>query len=138
MPVAVEQAVARVATQEDAGSYLDAGIHLIRTDPDILNPWYLAGYLSSRDRSRQAMSTPSSLGANVRIDPHRVRILLLPIEQQNAYGEAFRCLAGFTRTLYVAQDLGYKLTRNWVDAITANLSVINDDTNEHVPTSVSP
>ncbi|MET9227217.1 N-6 DNA methylase [Lentzea sp. NPDC003310] len=126
VPMFVKTPIARVATEDDAGTYLDVGIHLIRTNSDILNPWYLAGYLSSTDGGRQAMSVTSSSGTSNRIEPRRVRILLLPVELQETYGSAFRRLAEFTRTLRTAHDLGRELARNSADAIAVVLSSVAD------------
>ena len=127
VPMLVKTPIARVATEDDAGTYLDVGVHLIRTNSDILNPWYLAGYLSSTDGGRQAMSVSSSVGASIRIDPRRVRIALLPVELQEKYGTAFRRLDEFMRSLRTAQDLGCELARNSADAITVALSPVTDE-----------
>ena len=51
----------------------------------------------------------STLSDTVRFDPRRVRIPVLPIEDQRTYGAAFRRLADLARTLraaHVLDDLG--------------------------------
>lgn len=127
VPMFAKKPVARVATEDDAGAHLDVGIHLIRTQSDILDPWYLAGYLSSTDGGRQAVSMTSSTGSGSRIDPRKVRILLLPLEHQVQYGTAFRRLAEFMRSLSTVRDLGYELARNSADAIASTLSSTTDE-----------
>lgn len=127
VPMFARTPIARVATGDDAGAYLDVGIHLIRTEIDILNPWYLAGYLSSTEGGRQAVAATSSTGSGSRVDPRKVRILLLPVEQQEKYGAAFRRLAEFMRSLRAAHDLGCDLARNSADAVAATLSAVTDE-----------
>ncbi|MFD9162564.1 N-6 DNA methylase [Streptomyces sp. NPDC059558] len=120
LPVATRTVVARVATDEDSGAYPAPTLHHIRvTDTELLDPWFLAGYLSSTEGGHQATSTTSSL--HTRVDPRRVRVPLLPIERQRAYGEAFRTIAEFTRALRAAHDLGQDLARNSTDAVAAAL-----------------
>jgi hypothetical protein len=70
---------ARVA---DRPAMLGAGLTAYRTDPDQLDPEYLAGILRS---------TPAPGGASSRYG-HRVRVPLLPIGEQRALGAAFRGL----------------------------------------------
>ncbi|WP_427922829.1 N-6 DNA methylase [Streptomyces sp. cg40] len=122
MPAITRNVVARVATEEDAGSYPSASVHHIRiTDPELLDPWFFAGYLSSSEGSRQASTATSTLGVHARIDPRRVRLPLLPIEQQRTYGEVFRSISEFTRVLHTVHDLGSELARDATDALAAGL-----------------
>ena len=76
--------IARVAQGQDVGAVLSSLVVLIRPDSAVLDPWYLAGLLSSSDSDsgRQATRMASTLGDTVRFDPRRVRILVLPIEDQ--------------------------------------------------------
>lgn len=120
LPVVTRTIVARVATDEDAGAYPAPTLHHIRvTDTELLDPWFLAGYLSSTEGGHQTASTTSSL--HTRVDPRRVRVPLLPIERQRAYGEAFHTIAEFTRALRAAHDLGQDLARNSTDAVAVAL-----------------
>ncbi|MEU1803024.1 N-6 DNA methylase [Streptomyces sp. NPDC019937] len=129
VPVMADTIVARVATAEDAGAYPDSGVHHLRvTDPELVDPWYLAGYLSSAEGSRQAASATSALGLHARIDPRRVRIPLVPLERQRLFGEAFRSVARFTRALRTVHDLGEELARNSIDALAAEFRVVDTDT----------
>ncbi|MFD7652855.1 N-6 DNA methylase [Actinosynnema sp. NPDC059797] len=123
VPMFAKTSIARVATEDDAGAHLDVGIYLVRTDVNILDPWYLAGCLSSGEGSRQARSVTSSAAVGSRIDPRRVRIFLLPLEQQQEYGAEFRRIADFVRSMRTAHDIGCELARNSADAISATLSV---------------
>lgn len=135
LPVVTRTVVARVATDEDAGAYPVSTLHHIRvTDTELLDPWFLAGYLSSSEGGHQAASATSSL--HTRVDPRRVRVPLLPIERQRAYGEAFRTIAEFTRALRAAHDLGQDLARNSTDAVAAALRGADADADAAVPLSL--
>ncbi|NEV85428.1 N-6 DNA methylase [Streptomyces tendae] len=135
LPVVTQTVVARVATNEDAGAYPAPTLHQIRvTDTELLDPWFVAGYLSSSEGGHQAASASSSLGLHTRVDPRRVRVPLLPIERQRVYGEAFRTIAEFTRALRAAHDLGQDLARNSTDAVAAALR--GADADDAVPLSL--
>jgi hypothetical protein len=121
-PVVAQRLVARVATDEDAGAYPSPGVCLVRTDPDVLDPWYLASYLSSNDGARQAPRVGSSLGGETRIDLRRVRVPLLPIEAQRRRGQLFAQLSEFLRTLRAANRLGQQLSREYGEALTATIN----------------
>jgi hypothetical protein len=112
---------ARVATGRDVGAYLASSVFLIRPDPATIDPWFLAGFLSSSDGGRQAARMASTLGEHIRFDPRRVQIPLLPIETQRTYGEAFRRLWEFARTLRAAHDEGIDFVRDMIDATAALL-----------------
>lgn len=120
LPMVTRTVVARVATDEDAGAYPAPSLHHIRvTDTELLDPWFLAGYLSSTEGGHQATSATSS--PHTRVDPRRVRVPLLSIERQRVYGNAFRTIAEFTRALQATHDLGQDLARNSTDAVAAAL-----------------
>ncbi|MHB9854806.1 N-6 DNA methylase [Streptomyces krungchingensis] len=78
--------MARVAGEEEAGALLGPHIHLFRPDPARLDPWFLAGFLSTEENIAGA-STGSTV---VTVSPGRLRVPLLPLEEQRRYGEAFR------------------------------------------------
>lgn len=81
---------ARVADEHDAGSPLDSGLILFRPDQRRLAPWFLAGFLAAQDNISSA--TTGTLRSSIQIDPKRLRVPLLPLAEQHAYGEAFRRL----------------------------------------------
>jgi hypothetical protein len=116
VPFAGRRLTARVAAGPDVGAYLSPTVYLIRPDPATIDPWFLAGFLSSSDGGRQAARMASTLGEHIRFDPRRVRIPLLPIGRQRAYGEAFHRLWEFARTLRAAHDLGIDFVRDMIDA----------------------
>jgi hypothetical protein len=126
VPAMARRVIARVATDEDAGAYPSSGVYVIRTDPAVIDPWYLAGYLSSTGGGRQAASVSSTVGSPGRVDPRRVRIPLLPLDAQRAYGDAFRRLGEFRRSLRSLYDLGQYLAGNGTDMVAAGLARTDD------------
>ncbi|MFC9584609.1 N-6 DNA methylase [Streptomyces yangpuensis] len=103
-------AMTRVADDRDAGALLGQHIHLLRPDPARLDPWFLAGFLGAEDNIASA-STGSSL---VHVTPGRLRVPLLPLEEQRRYGEAFRRVhelrTAVRRTADLAADTAATLT----------------------------
>jgi hypothetical protein len=87
VPAAVTDRVrARVAEQDDAGAILGRGLHLIRPDPERLDPWFLGGFLSSPASVRSASGGPTG----TRIDVRRLTVPVLPLGEQRRYGAEFR------------------------------------------------
>ncbi|MDT0608695.1 N-6 DNA methylase [Streptomyces lancefieldiae] len=78
--------MARVAGEEDAGALLGHQVHLFRPDPARLDAWFLAGFLGTEENIAGA-STGSTV---LTVAPGRLRVPLLPLEEQRRYGEAFR------------------------------------------------
>ncbi|MBB5126415.1 SAM-dependent methyltransferase [Streptomyces albaduncus] len=81
-----EGAMARVADEVDAGALLGPHVHLFRPDPKRLDAWFLAGFLGAEENIAGA-STGSTV---LTVSPGRLRVPLLPLEEQRRYGEAFR------------------------------------------------
>ncbi|MEV6861822.1 N-6 DNA methylase [Streptosporangium subroseum] len=112
VPQIVRAPVARVLTQ--GGAVLGAQLSLLRPDPALLDPDFLAGFLCSSSNLRQY----SSMSTSIRVDVRRAEVPLLPIEEQRAYGEAFRRLAAFESSLRQAAALGEDLIRLTADGLT--------------------
>lgn len=81
-----EGPMARVAGEEDAGALPGPQVHLFRPDPARLDAWFLAGFLGAEENIAGA-STGSTV---LTVSPGRLRVPLLPLEEQRRYGEAFR------------------------------------------------
>ncbi|WP_214106824.1 hypothetical protein [Acrocarpospora catenulata] len=126
VPLIGRRLTARVATGEDIGVHLSSSVYLIRPDTAALDPWFLAGVLSSTGGGRQAARMASTLGDRIRFDPRRVRVPLLPIVDQRAHGESFRRLWDFARTLRAAYDEGNDLVRDLIDATVASFLDVQD------------
>ncbi|WP_234328053.1 N-6 DNA methylase [Streptomyces sp. NRRL S-37] len=78
--------VARVAGGAESGALLGAGVHLFRPDPARLDPWFLLGFLSAETN----LAGASTGSTSSHLTPGRLRVPLLPLEEQRRYGEAFR------------------------------------------------
>ncbi|MEV5130168.1 N-6 DNA methylase [Streptomyces sp. NPDC053705] len=78
--------MARVAGEKDAGALPGPQVHLFRPDPARLDAWFLAGFLGAEENIAGA-STGSTV---LTVSPGRLRVPLLPLEEQRRYGEAFR------------------------------------------------
>lgn len=100
----------RVADDRDAGALLGPHIHLLRPDPARLDPWFLAGFLGAEDN----IAAASTGSTHVHVTPGRLRVPLLPLEEQRRYGEAFRRVyelrAAVRRTAALAADTAATLT----------------------------
>jgi hypothetical protein len=66
---------------------------ILRCDPEVLDPYFLACFLRSEANRRQASGT---LGGTSRLDLRRARVPRLPLADQRRYGEAFRRLTEVT------------------------------------------
>ena len=104
----------RVADHFDAESLLGGHLYLLRPDPERLDPWFLAGFLSAAENVHSA-TTGTSL---VRVDVKRLRVPLLPLDQQRRYGQAFRRL----HELRAAGRLAKRLAEQTADHFAAGLT----------------
>ncbi|MFE3759462.1 N-6 DNA methylase [Nocardia tengchongensis] len=76
----------RIGGPEEEGIALGPNVQLVRTDPQRLDPWFVAGFIGGIDEG------PSLGTTAIHSALHRTRIPLLPLAQQQRYGEAFRRL----------------------------------------------
>ncbi|MEU6275974.1 N-6 DNA methylase [Streptomyces populi] len=100
-------AVARVASEAEAGVLLGAGVHLFRPDPARLDPWFLFGFLSSEANLAGASTGSSTL----HLSPGRLRVPLLPLTEQRRYGDAFRHVEALREQARRAGDLAEETAR---------------------------
>ena len=122
---------ARVAGKQDDGAVLGRGLHLIRPDPERLDPWFLSGFLSSPGNVHQA----SAGTTGSRIDVRRLTIPVLPLEEQRLYGAEFRELHNLETA---SRDLAMITTRfTWLlgDNLAAGRLKPRTDVPEKVQTS---
>ncbi|WP_461296677.1 HsdM family class I SAM-dependent methyltransferase [Streptomyces harbinensis] len=100
----------------EAPTVLGAHVYALRANPDLLDPWFLAGCLRSPANGRQAGSHASTTS---RVNVRRLRVLRLPLTEQRVYAEPFRRLAEFERALGAADEVGRELARGLSDALVA-------------------
>lgn len=108
---------ARVVGPDDAGSLLGPNVLLFRPDPDRLDPWFLAGFLAAEENVHGA-TTGSSI---VRIQPRRLRVPLMPLEQQREYGSAFERLHALRRAAEIAHRMAEDTVRDVNLGLTAGV-----------------
>jgi hypothetical protein len=101
--------VPRVMTQ--AGAVLGPQLLLFRTDPERLDPHFLAGCL------RAESSTASRPGSSVRLDPRRASLPRLPIEEQRRYGEAFAQLLALEDAARALREISDNLVAAGIDGL---------------------
>lgn len=106
---------ARVADEADAGSLLGGHLYLLRPDPERLDPWFLAGFLSAEENVHSA-TTGTSL---VRVDVRRLRVPLLPLDQQRRYGQAFRHLGALRTAGRLAERLAEETAHHLAAGLTS-------------------
>ncbi|MFJ4842831.1 N-6 DNA methylase [Streptomyces sp. NPDC088746] len=107
-------AMARVADGADTGALLGPQVHLFRPDPARLDPWFLAGFLGAEENIAGA-STGSTV---LHVSPGRLRVPLLPLEEQRRYGEAFRRVHALRAEAARATELAEETARLLVGGLT--------------------
>jgi hypothetical protein len=115
--------VARVAASEQVEAVLGRGVYAVRVDPQVLDPWFVAGAISGADSRRIAGQVTSTLSGTPRTDIRRLQIPVLPIETQRLHGKAHRRLAEFEilvlqaaeRSSEVAHDLASGLVNQTLE-----------------------
>ncbi|WP_327177495.1 N-6 DNA methylase [Streptomyces sp. NBC_01335] len=115
VPVLGGGSVVRVVDEAAAGAVLGRNLQLLRPDPAVLDPWFLAGFLRGTANNRRASSHASTAS---RLDARRIRLPRLPLDEQRRYGEQFRALAAFEDALRTAGRLGGLLVQGMYDGLT--------------------
>ncbi|MEU1995507.1 N-6 DNA methylase [Nocardia gamkensis] len=104
--------------EDDAPTILGPQLYVLHTDPERLDPWFLAGCLRAPSNGRQAGTHTSSAA---RIDVRKLRVLQLPIHEQRRYGAVCRRIADFERDLEKLAGLGTSLIAELSDRLAAGL-----------------
>ncbi|MFC0506663.1 N-6 DNA methylase [Micromonospora costi] len=105
---------ARVADSADEGRPLGRQHLLLRPDPQRLDPWFLAGFLSAEENVNAA-ATGSTI---VRVDVRRLQVPVMALPDQQRYGRAFRQV----QELREAADAVSRLAEEAADAFGIGLS----------------
>ncbi|MFQ6230118.1 N-6 DNA methylase [Nocardia sp. NPDC002869] len=108
----------RAWVEEGEPTVLGPQLHILRADPERLDPWFLAGCLRAPSNGRQAGTHTSS---SARIDVRKLRVLQLPADQQRQYGAICRRIAAFERHLRAIADIGSRLVDDLSDKMAAGL-----------------
>ncbi|WP_406455722.1 N-6 DNA methylase [Streptomyces sp. NBC_00876] len=104
----------RVWVQEDTPMVLGPQLYALRPDPEILDPWFLAGCLRAPANARQAGSHTSS---SARIDVRKLQVLQLSLAEQREYGAAFKELLALEEAFRSLAAVGEGLIRGLGDGL---------------------
>ncbi|RSM46227.1 N-6 DNA methylase [Actinoplanes sp. ATCC 53533] len=115
VPMLAPHLTARVIGDEIA--LLGRGLHLLRCDPEELDPWFLAGQLRTSANERQAGGSSATL----RFDVRRAQVPRIPLEEQARHGGLFRRLQGVDDAIRAAAALSGALTRQAADGLAAGM-----------------
>ncbi|MER7472753.1 N-6 DNA methylase [Micromonospora sp. NPDC000018] len=124
IPIISREIIAQVATPEQVGAELGPGVQLVRVDMARFDPWFVAGVMSRTHNLRVAGRASSAGSGSLRIDIRRLTIPVLPLDQQQAYGQAFRRIAEFRAGLDQAAAAGAALARQISDGLTAGILAV--------------
>ncbi|MET8370762.1 N-6 DNA methylase [Micromonospora profundi] len=105
---------ARVAEAVDDGTPLGRQHLLLRPDPQRLDAWFLAGFLSAEENVNAA-ATGSTI---VRVDVRRLQVPVMALLDQQRYGRAFRQV----QTLRDTAETVSKLAEEAADALGIGLT----------------
>ncbi|MFD7735075.1 N-6 DNA methylase [Kitasatospora phosalacinea] len=97
-----------------AGAALGPRLHLLRPDPELLDPDFLAGQLRATGAGRRASSYASTTS---RLDIRRVELPRVPIARQRLLGAAFRRIAAYETALAEAAAEARTLARALTDGL---------------------
>lgn len=122
IPIISHQLTAMVATGREAGVLLGAGLSRLRPDPDMLDPWFLAGFLCRAGNTSRA----GSLGSVSRYDVRRAEIPRIPLEDQRPLGELFRRLAEYDSILRAVVAGSGDLLRRVTDGLATGALQLGD------------
>jgi len=90
------------------------GVAAVRTDPGVLDPWFVAGFLRSDAAARQSVSHASTTS---RMDIRKAPLPRLPLNRQRAYAAAFRRIVEFSDSVRLVADLGERFAQGLTDAL---------------------
>ncbi|MFD0208241.1 N-6 DNA methylase [Streptomyces hirsutus] len=126
--------MARVAGDAEAGALLGPHVHLFRPDPARLDAWFLAGFLGAEENIAGA-STGSTV---LTVSPGRLRVPLLPLEEQRRYGEAFRHVHELRVEAQRATRLAEQTARLLASGLTGGQLLPSRNVTSHPPNGNSP
>jgi hypothetical protein len=131
IPQVGDSVVARVATPEQVGAQMNTTVQGLRVNADVLDPWFLAGVLSTPQNIRTAARHSSTVAGRMRIDIRRLQVPVLPLDLQRRYGEAFRRVADFENAMARIAEHGRALARDLAEGLASG--ILGPDTDSITP-----
>ena len=104
-----------VAGAPEDGALLGTHLVALRPDEQRLDPHFLAGFLATPDNLGRAVSGSTVM----RLDPRRLQVPLVPLAEQQRYGEAFRALRRLSDTAKRVAALGEDATQQLTWGLTS-------------------
>jgi SAM-dependent methyltransferase len=108
----------------EAGAFLGRGLHLLRCDPQAMDPWFVAGYLRTSTNERQTGTSSSS--GSLRFDLRRAQLPRIPIDEQRRQAAVFRQMQEFDDAIRSAAALSAELSRHTADGLASGLVVAEE------------
>jgi hypothetical protein len=102
-----------VGVNTESGPLLGRHLWLLRPDPELLDPWFLAGHLRNTVNERLA----GSLLGTSRFDVRRVQLPRAALAEQRRQGEVFRRLHELNEAVREATTLSADITRLTADGL---------------------
>ena len=112
VPVVAAHLRPRVITE--GGALLGRGLHLLRCDPQAMDPWFVAGYLRTSVNERQAGTSSSG---SLRFDVRRIHVPRIPVDEQRRHGEMFQRMQEFADAIRDASALADDISRQMADSL---------------------
>ncbi|MBB4689907.1 N-6 DNA methylase [Paractinoplanes abujensis] len=113
VPLVARHLATTVVEAGDAEILLGRNLYLLRCDPQVLDPWFLAAHLRTAANERQA----SSLSGTLRLDIRKAQVPRIPIAEQSRHGAAFERLYQLNRMARQVTDLSVEMTRLTVEGL---------------------
>jgi hypothetical protein len=125
LPRIGDTVIARVASSEQVGAQLSSSAQVLRVNADSLDPWFLAGVLSTAENTRSAIRHSSTTAGAMRINAKRLRVPVLPLDEQRRMGNAFRLLAEFESAVALAAEQGRNLARAFTEGLATGVLMVD-------------
>nr|WP_042189880.1 SAM-dependent methyltransferase [Kibdelosporangium sp. MJ126-NF4]CEL18946.1 Type I restriction-modification system, DNA-methyltransferase subunit M [Kibdelosporangium sp. MJ126-NF4]CTQ95251.1 Type I restriction-modification system, DNA-methyltransferase subunit M (EC 2.1.1.72) [Kibdelosporangium sp. MJ126-NF4] len=93
---------------------LGRGLCLLRPNPKVLDPWFLAGFLGSSANARQAVS---HLSTGSRLDVKRCQIPRMPLAEQQRYADVYRRVGAFADAVDDVRELAHSVIQGMTDGM---------------------
>jgi hypothetical protein len=115
VPTSGPRLTAMVVAASRTGGVLGPHMYLVRPEPSLLDPWFLAGFLRRDSNAHRS----TSLGSIQRYDIRRAQIPRIPFEDQQRHGRLFERIAEFESLLREVAHAGGDMMKLIADGLAA-------------------
>ncbi|WHM36010.1 hypothetical protein [Streptomyces sp. BPTC-684] len=117
IPAIARTLVARIATDEQVGARLGPGVHAVRVNPELLDPWFAVSALTRAENATRAARTSTGTSGALRIDVKRLRLPVLPLDEQRRRSETLRRLTEWDTELLRLAETGHEVVQALTSAL---------------------